>query len=76
MHHLIEHINQDIKGDKAMIRTQLALQLSYIFNLTKKTIHVCKLSAGDKYMELTEASEFQVTCVCYVYTQLLNALNL
>ena len=28
MHHLLEHINQDIKGDKAKIRTQQYIKLN------------------------------------------------
>ena len=28
MPHLLEHINQDIKGDKAKIRTQLFIKLN------------------------------------------------
>ena len=28
MHHLLQHINQDIKGDKAKIRTQQYIKLN------------------------------------------------
>ena len=38
-----------------------------MLHLTRMSIHVCKLSARDKYMEITEASEFQVTCIYAIY---------
>ena len=38
-----------------------------MLHLTRKSIHVCKLSARDKFMEITEALEFQVTGIYAVY---------
>ena len=35
MHHLLEHINQDIKGDKAKIRTQQYIKLNTVAKETK-----------------------------------------
>ena len=44
MHHILEHINQDIKGDKAKIRTQQYIKL----NNGAKEVQKVNLSEPDK----------------------------